>query len=226
MKNPSNKTQPTRGFGKQPNGSFHYGTDWGWGSGRQVYAMLPGQVVSTQTLPDYGITVRVNHGHDANGDAIETRYCHLSAQTVKYGDWVAEGRQVGVMGSTGSLTKQVHLHSELWFNGTRIDERTYTPPAPPKRKTTLMRLITDTSGAKWLETENGSEKIAPFTADACYRVIYDADGAGIDPADIAIRDSVIALINARANKTPPTATIDYAALAKAVNDDAARRLAS
>jgi len=34
------------------------------------------------------------------------------------------------------------------------------------------------------------------------------------------------LINARANKTPPTATIDYAALAKAVNDDAARRLAS
>jgi len=122
--------------------------------------MLPGQVVSTQTLPDYGITVRINHGHDANGDAIETRYCHLSAQTVKYGDWVAEGQQVGVMGSTGSLTKQVHLHSELWFNGTRIDERTYTPPTPPtpppsKENSHMRHLLKYTSATPdmWIEID-------------------------------------------------------------------------
>lgn len=124
----------TRKFGPYvSNGiaGFHYGTDRGYGNGRDVYAMLNGQVTSVATLSDYGKIIVIDHGVDAHGDIIQTRYCHLSAQNVAYGAWVVAGQKIGVMGSTGTLTDQVHLHSELIKNGIRVDEQLYTAGTVP-----------------------------------------------------------------------------------------------
>lgn len=145
---PSNDTVPNRKFGLQPDGSFHHGTDWGWGNGRQVFSMLPdiaSEVVQVKFLPDYGNVVRLLHGRDTLNRVIESRYCHLADTLVNKGD-VVTTQQLGVMGSTGSLTKQVHLHSELWVNGTRVDETTFQftmpsqQPAPARKGRSMTTL--------------------------------------------------------------------------------------
>jgi len=165
----------TQYFGRQTNGSFHYGTDRGWGNGKQVNAMLTGQVIDASYHSDYGWVVFLDHGLDSSGRHVQTRYCHLAPNSiaVKYGAWVAAGTQIGLMGSTGSLTKQVHLHSELWLDGVRHDELAYTfikpgtPPAPEpviKRKKNMF-LIRDTSPTYFLVTDNGMW-VVPTQADA------------------------------------------------------------
>lgn len=138
MSRPSNDTEPNRYFGKQADGSWHWGTDWGWGQGKAVRAMLGGTIVEIRTLSDYGLIVKINHGRDASGAVVETRYCHLASYSsgMKVGDTVFEGQQIGIMGSSGSLTTTVHLHSELWLNNVRQDETKYTfvpagQPVPP-----------------------------------------------------------------------------------------------
>ena len=50
----------------------------------------------------------------ANG--YESRYGHLSKQTVKEGDKIAKGQEIGRIGSTGQSTG-AHLHLELRKNG-------------------------------------------------------------------------------------------------------------
>lgn len=147
------KGRITKPFGRQPNGSFHHGTDRGWGAGSQVYAMLGGRVVEMAFLSDYGNFIRVLHGRDIHGRVIESRYCHLKTgfNLVDEDSDVAQGEQIATMGSTGSLTDQVHLHSELWIDDIRVDETTADiqfppPPSPPsERKRTMTTNFVDSS---------------------------------------------------------------------------------
>ena len=157
----------TKAFGLQPDGSFHYGTDRGWGSGREVLVMLAGEVMSVAILRDYGKTVRVYHGRDTLNRTIETRYCHLSRQDVQKGDTVSGGQQVGVMGSTGSLTKQVHLHSELWVNGVRVNETTFpfTMPSQAKDDTMPEYIYTAESGVGYALIDSNYTDGVIVTAD-------------------------------------------------------------
>jgi len=59
----------------------------------------------------YGNQVVIDHG---NG--IKVRYAHMSSLTVKTGQSVARGDQIGVMGATGNSTG-IHLHLEVMKNG-------------------------------------------------------------------------------------------------------------
>ncbi|HYM16154.1 MAG TPA: M23 family metallopeptidase [Dehalococcoidia bacterium] len=59
-------------------------------------------------------------------DGIETLYAHLSAVTVTQGESVAQGEQVGVIGSTGYSTGR-HLHFEVIDNGVRQNPLDYLP---------------------------------------------------------------------------------------------------
>lgn len=166
----------TLAFGRLPSGKFHYGTDRGWGNGKNVSSMATGTVVSTAVLPDYGKTVTVDHG-DLLGEVTRTRYCHLASVSVKVGDPVVAGEKIGVMGSTGSLAEGVHLHSELSLAGVRVDEQPHqksllpsgggSQPISPERHSmtvmyqktgttpTLFALAGDSPGipdANWFET--------------------------------------------------------------------------
>lgn len=69
----------------------------------------------------YGNYVEVDHG---NG--YTSLYGHLQKATVKQGDTVSAGQQVGVIGSTGSSTAP-HLHLRVHKNGQSIDPRTVIP---------------------------------------------------------------------------------------------------
>lgn len=69
----------------------------------------------------YGNYVVVDHG---NG--YTSLYGHLQKATVKQGDAVNAGQQVGVIGSTGSSTAP-HLHLRVRKNGQSIDPRTVIP---------------------------------------------------------------------------------------------------
>lgn len=94
---------------------FHGGIDLAVRYGTEVPAAAAGTVVTAQEQGGYGLTVVVRH---ANG--FESRYAHLSSLDVKAGDTVAQGQQVGRVGSTGRSTGP-HLHFEVTQAGHRVD---------------------------------------------------------------------------------------------------------
>ena len=94
---------------------FHGGIDLAAGYGTEVPAAAAGTVVTAQAQGGYGLTVVVRH---PNG--FESRYAHLSSLGVKVGDAVAQGQQLGRVGSTGRSTGP-HLHFEVTEAGRRVD---------------------------------------------------------------------------------------------------------
>lgn len=96
------------GFGMRW-GKMHKGIDIA-GSG-SVLAADNGRVKFAGWDGDYGKAIVIDHG---NG--METLYGHLSTISVNVGDVVAQGKKIGVKGSTGDSTG-VHLHFEVHQNG-------------------------------------------------------------------------------------------------------------
>ena len=68
---------------------------------------------------DLGNCVKIDHG---NG--METWYGHMKELTVKRGDHVERGQQIGELGSTGRSTGP-HIHYEVRINGRPVDSGKY-----------------------------------------------------------------------------------------------------
>ena len=98
--------------------SLHPGFDLAAATGTPVGSAAGGTVIHAGPAGTYGNLVTVRH---ENG--YETRYAHLSAVTVKEGDVVQPGQQIGAVGTTGYSTGP-HLHFEVRHDGKTID------PAP------------------------------------------------------------------------------------------------
>lgn len=106
--------------------SFHGGLDivvGGYSSaGIPVVAAASGVVeVAYSGYSGYGHTVTINHG---NG--IKTRYAHMypGSITVRSGQNVSRGQQIGRIGSTGNTTGP-HLHFEVLVNGSKVNPLKY-----------------------------------------------------------------------------------------------------
>lgn len=96
----------TQGFSWYHNG-IDIATSW-FTAMPPIYACAGGRVVRAGWDPTgYGIMVLIDHG---NG--YSTLYGHLSKLLVSYGQYVGQGQQVGVMGSTGRSSGP-HLHFEV-----------------------------------------------------------------------------------------------------------------
>lgn len=114
-----------QGFGPRPkptptSPAIHYGQDYGWGGGDNIYAARDGVVIDYYYSGAYGNRLRIAHG---NG--VETWYCHTSrAITFKKGQAVKGGQHVAVMGATGNVTAK-HLHFELRINGSAVNPAPY-----------------------------------------------------------------------------------------------------
>jgi murein DD-endopeptidase MepM/ murein hydrolase activator NlpD len=91
--------------------TFHAGQDFPAATGTPVTAAASGRVAFAGYDDGWGLTVVLDHGN-----AVRTRYAHLSATTVSPGASVAAGAQVGRVGATGHATGP-HLHFEVTVRG-------------------------------------------------------------------------------------------------------------
>ena len=111
---------PTHGRITQMYSWFHKADDIANDIGTQVVAADSGVVThASWDNTGYGNMIMVDHG---NGYV--TLYAHLSAYSVKLGDHVTRGSQIGLMGSTGHSTGP-HLHFEIRKGGVQVDPLGY-----------------------------------------------------------------------------------------------------
>jgi len=99
---------------------YHRGWDLACWLGTDIYAAKAGKVVIAQYHYSYGNYIVIDHGTDANGNAISTVYAHCSKLLVSVGDTVQKGEHIGDVGTTGNSTGY-HLHFEFRKNGKYTD---------------------------------------------------------------------------------------------------------
>ncbi|MBA6441208.1 transglycosylase family protein [Streptomyces sp. GMR22] len=96
-----------RAAGSSWSSGYHTGVDFPVGIGTSVKAVGPGHVVSAGWGGAYGYQVVIRHP-----DGKYSQYGHLSQLSVRAGQSVNGGQQIGRSGSTGNATGP-HLHFEI-----------------------------------------------------------------------------------------------------------------
>jgi murein DD-endopeptidase MepM/ murein hydrolase activator NlpD len=96
---------------KSPTG--HHGIDIIAKTGTPVMASAAGVVFRSYADLFYGNRITIDHGQDASGQFIQSRYLHLKKKMVKEGDTVVRGQQIATLGRTGLLAGFPHLHYEI-----------------------------------------------------------------------------------------------------------------
>lgn len=107
----------SQGFGPASgaNGyTFHNGVDFSGSVGSPIVAAAAGTVITASGGGPYGNHVMISHFLD--GQVYTTVYAHMSSLSVRAGQTVSQGQQVGTLGSTGNSTGP-HLHFELHVGG-------------------------------------------------------------------------------------------------------------
>lgn len=90
---------------------FHSGLDLLAEVGTPVLAAEGGKVVFVGQRGNYGNVVMIEHS-----GGYQTRYAHLNQMTVRNGQRVTVGQQIGTVGTTGSPDINVaHLHFEVRY---------------------------------------------------------------------------------------------------------------
>ncbi|MGY0064846.1 transglycosylase family protein [Streptomyces sp. LZ34] len=100
-------TTAYRAAGSSWSSGHHTGVDFPVGIGTSVKAVGAGRVVSAGWADAYGYEVVIQHP-----DGRYSQYAHLSQLSVRAGQQVGGGQQVGRSGSTGNATGP-HLHFEI-----------------------------------------------------------------------------------------------------------------
>ena len=116
----------TQRFGERiTDPSGHTGIDYALYTGTPVLAAMDGRVSRTAYLKSgYGTHVVVEHD-----GGLETLYAHLSGISVRLGESVREGQQIGTSGNTGNTTGP-HLHFEMRRLGKPVDPEQFFSPVP------------------------------------------------------------------------------------------------
>ena len=97
----------------KPFSAGHQGTDFLPGAGTPVMAIADGTVtVATNNDGSLGVHIEVQHVID--GETVTSTYSHMAvgSLTLKVGDVVSRGQQLGLVGSTGESTGP-HLHFQI-----------------------------------------------------------------------------------------------------------------
>lgn len=108
------RTDPFRGRRKN-----HKGLDIRGPVGTPIYATADGFVKTSKWFSGYGNFIELDHGN-----AISTRYGHMSKLIVDANQRVKKGDIIGLMGSTGRSTGS-HLHYEVRVAGEPINPQSF-----------------------------------------------------------------------------------------------------
>lgn len=107
------------GYRLSPFPSYHYGMDLAGKANSPIYVTADGVIRQTGWALGYGQAVLVDHSF-----GYSTLYGHLADIRVKKGDRVKRGQVIASMGTTGRSTG-VHLHYEVWKDGTPVNPKNY-----------------------------------------------------------------------------------------------------
>lgn len=223
--------------GQRP-GSYHVGTDFGVPQGTQLRATLDGTV--SRWVDQYGayiVDVRAD-------DGLLARHGHLSRIDVPNGHRVRAGDIIGLTGGQpGTLgagwSTGPHLHWELRRGSAWIDPRNLNPQPldfgqqPILETEKMMKLVWDTNGKGYLATDDGIVWVENGRDyDLFVRLIKSTPDSRevFLSAEIDIMNRYLHTL-AKSNSVAMegatvTVQVDNNAIAKAVNDDAARRMQS
>jgi murein DD-endopeptidase MepM/ murein hydrolase activator NlpD len=104
----------------------HDGLDMNPGLGTPITAIAAG-VVSVSVDDPGGLGTHIVIDHVIDGEKVSSVYGHmlLGSRTLKVGDRVKVGDQVGLVGSTGASTGP-HLHYGIYVNGVAVDPYAWT----------------------------------------------------------------------------------------------------
>lgn len=95
---------------------FHWGVDFSAPRGTPIYATADGKIRFTKTnYGGYGKEIEIDHGF-----GYRTKYAHMQSFTVKKGQKVKRGEQIGTVGNTGRSTAP-HLHYEVIYNNKKVN---------------------------------------------------------------------------------------------------------
>ncbi|MCL2178792.1 MAG: M23 family metallopeptidase [Proteobacteria bacterium] len=100
---------------------FHQGVDLRATAHEEVRSIQEGWVLHADWAGSYGYMVEVLH----SGNSL-SRYAHLSQINVRVGQRVDAGTVVGLAGDSGNATG-VHVHFELWKEGSPVDPVLHLP---------------------------------------------------------------------------------------------------
>lgn len=103
-----------RFFNDQPRNP-HSGLDIAAPEGTPILAPADGLISASGNYFFNGNTILMNHN---NG--LVSMYCHMQSISIKLGDFVKKGTQIGTVGKTGRATGP-HLHWSVSLNNARID---------------------------------------------------------------------------------------------------------
>jgi murein DD-endopeptidase MepM/ murein hydrolase activator NlpD len=95
---------------------MHKGLDFSAPTGTKIYATGDGVIKKVKRARwGYGTHLVIDHGY-----GYTTLYGHMSRASVKKGQRVKRGQQIGLVGSTGKSTGP-HLHYEVAKNGVQVN---------------------------------------------------------------------------------------------------------
>ena len=116
----------------------HKGIDIPGPVGTPIYATADGMIGRAQWVSGYGKYVEIEHGN-----AVQTRYGHLSAMNVVPGQRIKKGDILGYMGSTGRSTGS-HLHYEVRVAGEAINPMAFLSPVINSAQSNMLLAAKDT----------------------------------------------------------------------------------
>ncbi len=100
-------------------GRSHYGIDIATSRNEPVGAVADGSVIFAGWTGAFGYTMILDHGE------YMTFYKHCRSLFKKGGEQVKLGEVIALAGDTGEQSSGVHLHFEVWRNGTPVNPETY-----------------------------------------------------------------------------------------------------
>ena len=98
----------------------HFGVDLISTEGSFIHSVADGVVVLNNWTKETGFVVGVQHS-----DGFLSFYKHNSKNLKEIGDFVKRGEGIAIIGNSGELSSDAHLHFELWKNGESVNPENY-----------------------------------------------------------------------------------------------------